>query len=104
VSEFTLGGYLAQHERPPAFGGSDGQPYSVGLWVDDAPDERGRYGAALVFVRWSQSGERPVGHLDSEILAWGESPGEAEARLKLLSLYDVKQALEDAIRRAPEAW
>lgn len=104
MSEITLGGYLAKHDRPPAFGGSDGEPYSVDLWIDDAPDERGRYGAALVFVRWSPAGDRPVGHLDSDYLAWGESPGDAEARIKLLSLYDVKAALDAAIALAPEGW
>jgi len=104
MSEITLGGYLAKHDRPPAFGGSDNEPYSVDLWVDDAPDERGRYGAALVFVRWSPAGDRPVGHLDSEYLAWGDSPGEAESRIKLLSLYDVKAALDAAIAAMPGAW
>ena len=104
MSEITLGGYLAKHDRPPAFGGSDSEPYSVDLWVDHAPDERGRYGAALVVVRWSQAGDRPVGHLDSDYLAWGDSPGEAEARIKLLSLYDVKAALDAAIAAAPEGW
>ncbi len=104
MSEITLGGYLAKHDRPPAFGGSDGEPYSVDLWIDDAPDELGRYGAALVFVRWSPAGDRPVGHLDSDYLAWGESPGDAEARIKLLSLYDVKAALDAAIALAPEGW
>lgn len=104
MTEVTLGGYLAKHERPPAFGGRDGAPYSVDLWIDDVPDERGRYGAALVFIRWSPAGDRPVGHLESDYLAWGQSPGEAEARIKLLSLYDVKAQLDAAIAAAPEAW
>jgi hypothetical protein len=102
--EITLGGYMAKHERAAAFTGSDGQPYSVGLWVDDAPDAQGRYGAALVFVRWSEAGDRPVGHVESDYVAWGRSALEAEERLKALSLYDVKAALDDAIaRRAPES-
>ena len=29
MSDFTLGGYMAKHERAAAFGGSDGQAYSV---------------------------------------------------------------------------
>lgn len=104
MTEVTLGGYLAKHDRPPAFGGSDGAPYSVDLWIDDVPDERGRFGAALVFIRWSPAGDRPVGHLESDYLAWGSSPGEAEARIKLLSLYDVKAHLDAAIAAAPEPW
>lgn len=102
--EATLGGYMAQHGRAAAFGGSDGHAYSVGLYVDDDPDERGRFGAALLFVRWDAAGAAPVGHVETDILAWGRSVAEAEERLKALSLYDVKAALDEAIARQPEAW
>lgn len=94
---------MQKHERAAAFTGSDGQPYSVGIWVDDEPDERGRYGAALLFVRWGPSGDHPVGHLETPYLAWGPTPAEAEERIKTLSLYDVKAALDDAIARPPPA-
>ena len=104
MSEFTLGGYMAQHDRAAAFGGSDGHAYSVAVYVEDEPDERGRYGAALLFVRWSPSGDRPVGHAESPPLAWGRTPSEAEERVKALSLYDVKQALDEAIATRPEGW
>jgi hypothetical protein len=87
--EITLGGYLAKHERAPAFGGSDGQAYSVAVWVDAEPDERG---------------DRPMGTVESPALAWGRSPEEAEERLKVLSLYDVKAALDAAIAARPEDW
>ena len=63
----------------------------------------GLYGAALLFVRWSPGGDRPVGHLETDTLAWGTTPEEAEARLESLSLYDVKAALDEAIARAPES-
>jgi len=102
--EATLGGYMAQHGRAAAFGGSDGHAYSVGLYVDDDPDERGRFGAALLFVRWDAAGAAPVGHVETEFLAWGRSAAEAEERLKALSLYDVKAALDESIARQPEAW
>ncbi|HEY9384265.1 MAG TPA: hypothetical protein VIP80_12215 [Gemmatimonadales bacterium] len=102
--EITLGGYLTKHERAPAFGGSDGQAYSVAVWVDAEPDERGRYGAALLFVRWNAGGDRPMGTVESPALAWGRSPEEAEERLKVLSLYDVKAALDAAIAARPEDW
>jgi hypothetical protein len=104
VSEFTLGGYMRKHDRAAAFGGSDGQAYSVAIYVEDEPDLRGLYGAALLFVRWSPGGDRPVGHLESEVLAWGKTPVEAESRLEALSLYDVKAALDEAIAKAPEPW
>ena len=62
MSELTLGGYMAKHDRAAAFGGSDGQAYSVAIYVDHEPDLRGLFGAALLFVRWSAGGDRPVGH------------------------------------------
>jgi hypothetical protein len=104
VSEFTLGGYMRKHERAAAFSGSDGQAYSVAIYTEDEPDVRGLFGAALLFVRWSPSGDRPVGHLESETLAWGRTPEEAGSRLESLSLYDVKSALDEAIAKAPGAW
>ena len=102
--EATLGGYMAQHGRAAAFGGSDGHAYSVGLYVDDEPDQRGRVGAALLFVRWDAAGAAPVGHVETEFLAWGRTPAEAEERLKALSLYDVKAALDQAIAEQPGEW
>ena len=104
MSELTLGGYMAKHERAAAFGGSDGQAYSVAIYVDDEPDVRGLHAAALLFVRWSAAGDRPVGHVETETLAWGRSAAEAEERLKALSLYDVKAALDESIARAPAEW
>lgn len=104
MSEFTLGGYMKKHERAAAFGGSDGAAYSVAIYVEEEPDARGLYGAALLFVRWSPSGDRPVGHLESETLAWGKTPDEAEAGLQTLSLYDVKAALDEAIASSPGSW
>ena len=102
--EVTLGGYMRKHERAAAFGGSDGRPYSVAIYLDDEPDERGRYGASLLFVCWSPGGDRPVGHVESEVLAWGRTPEEAEERIEGLSLFDVKAALDQAIANAPGEW
>jgi len=95
---------MAKHERAAAFGGSDGQAYSVAIYLDDEPDARGRYGASLLFVRWSPGGDHPVGHVETEALAWGKTLAEAEERVKALSLYDVKAALDAAIARSPEPW
>jgi len=104
VSEFTLGGYMKKHDRAAAFGGSDGRAYSVAIYLEDEPDLRGLYGAALLFVAWSPGGERPVGHVETEVLAWGRTPAEAGERIGALSLYDVKTALDEAIARAPAEW
>ena len=104
MSELTLGGYMALHGRAAAFGGSDGQPYSVGIVADEEPDERGRYAAGLLFVRWSPGGTEPVGHVEAPALAVGRTPEEAVERLKLLSLFDVKAALDQAIAAAPPEW
>ena len=104
MSEFTLGGYMKKHDRAAAFGGSDGRAYSVAVYIEDEPDLRGLYGAALLFVRWTPAGDRPDGHLETEPLAWGRTAEEASERLQALSLYDVKAALEEAITRAPSEW
>jgi hypothetical protein len=76
----------------------------VAIYVDDEPDEKGRYGAALLFVRWGPSGDRPVGHVETPILTRGATPGEATDRLEAWSLFDVKAALDEAIAAAPEPW
>lgn len=102
----TLGGYLDLHARPPAFEGQDGRAYSVAIYVDDEPGSDGRYGAALLFVRWTAEGERPEGHVETECLATAVSREEAEAAMRALSLWDVKAQLDAAIERRRElpAW
>jgi hypothetical protein len=76
----------------------------VAIWVDEEPDARGRYGAALLFVRWNPAGDLPTGHAESPPLVFGRSREEAEERIKALSLYDVKAALDAAITARPEGW
>ncbi|UCF40143.1 MAG: hypothetical protein JSW43_10425 [Gemmatimonadota bacterium] len=98
----TLGGYLEIHSRPPAFEGSDGEAYSAAVFVDDQPDENGRFGAAVLFVRWSQSGDRPVGHLESPYLAYGGTAEEAGAGVRRLTLHEIKQQLDNAIAESKE--
>ena len=85
------------HERAPGFGGTDGHAYSVAAFVDDTPDARGLYGAALLFVRWSETGDRAVGHLETEYLAWGGTPAEALAPVLALPLHEVKRHLDRCI-------
>ena len=101
--EVTLAGYMEIHDRAVAFTGADGEAYSCAIYVDDAPDGRGLYGAALLFVRWDRAGQHPVGHVETECLVFGATPEEAEARLGAWSLFDVKAALDRAIAEHPGA-
>ena len=94
----TLAGYVAMHGRPPAFEGSDGRAYSVGVFSDDDPQPDGRYGASLLFLRWSET-SAPDGHLESDYLAWDRDPSAAEAAVNRLSLLEVKQMLDRLIAR-----
>ena len=34
----TLGGYFSVHDRPPAYDGPDGHPYTVSLEVEKTPN------------------------------------------------------------------
>ena len=100
IDDTTLGGYQAVHQRPPAFGGADGQSYSVSPWVDEvAADTTGRYGAALLFVRWA-GGDKPVGHLETDYLAFGATPDAALAPVLALTLREVKQHLDRCVEQA----
>jgi hypothetical protein len=94
----TLAGYQALHGRAPAFEGSDGRAYSVGIFSDDDPAPDGRYGAALLFLRWSET-QQPEGHLESEYLAFSPDPAVAEAEVGRLTLAEVKAMLDRLIAR-----
>lgn len=106
IDDSTMGGYESTHDRPPAFEGQDGRAYSAAVYVDDIPDEQGRFGGAVLFVRWSQAGDRPDGHLETPYLAFGATPQEAGDGIRRLSLLEVKRHLDQAIaarRTRPEA-
>jgi hypothetical protein len=89
----TLAGYQAVHGRAPAFEGPDGRAYSVGVFSDDDPGADGRYGASLLFIRWSKE-QQPESHLESDYLARSADPLEAEAEVGRLTLAEVKQHLD----------
>ena len=101
MDDTTLGGYQQVHGRPPAFGAADGRAYSVATFADDTA-ESGRFGAALLFVCWAEGGvDRPVGHLETDYLAFGNSPDEALAPLLALTLEQVKGHLDRCVARQP---
>lgn len=94
----TLGGYQRLHQRPPAFGGPDGRAYSAAILVDDTPDAEGRYGAGLLFVRWSPAGDTPDGHVETDWVVFGGSAAGAKQAAQALTLREVKDHLDRAVR------
>jgi hypothetical protein len=95
----TLGGYFRIHERPPAFEGPDGHPYTVSMEVERTGDLRTPYKAYLVFPRWALTGAGIVGHVESPTLAACRSEEEAQERLGALDLREVRRVLEEALAR-----
>lgn len=99
--DVTLGGYIDLHNRPPAFAGSDGQPYTVD--VDTEQTDAADFAAFLVFLRWAETGAGIMDHLETGDVARGATEEEARQAALQLSLYEVKAELDAAIaRRLPE--
>ena len=98
-NDATLGGYFRVHDRPPAYEGSDGHPYTVSLETEKTADLRAPFAGYLVFPRWAQSGVGIVGHVETPTLVQASSADEAESRLAELTLFDVQDLLEEAIQR-----
>ena len=93
----TLAGYFRVHDRPPAFGGPDGHPYTVSVEVESTADLRAPCQGYLVFPRWAQTGVGIVGHVETPTLASGRTPTEVEEALGELTLLEVQAALHEAI-------
>ncbi len=92
ISDATLGGYLREHERPPAFEGPDGHSYTVEIMTDrEGPEAEGAWSAYLFFLKWA--GNEPVGHLESEFLTRAATEEESRAELEKLTLHEVKDLL-----------
>jgi len=96
----TLGGYFRVHDRPPAYEGSDGHPYTVSVETEKTANLAAPYAGYLVFPRWAQTGVGIVGHVESATLVEGATAGEVTERLGELTLYDVQDLLEEAIARS----
>lgn len=95
----TLGGYIDRHDRVPAFSGSDGQPYTVDLDVEETGDPAAPFGAFLIFVRWAETGAGIMDHVESGTVATGPDAESARQAVLDLSLYEVKAELDAAIER-----
>ncbi len=98
----TLGGYFRVHDRPPAYEGSDGHPYTVSLETEKTGDLTAPYHGYLVFPRWARTGVGIVGHVETPTLVQAGSGDEATALLGALTLFDVQDLLEEAIQRSGE--
>jgi hypothetical protein len=72
----------------------------VATFADQEPDGAGRYGAALLFVAWSEGAEKPLGHLETEYLAFGTTPEEASAAILALTLHEIKAHLDRCVANA----
>jgi len=93
----TIGGYMAVHDRPAAFEGSDGASYSVEIVTDDSGEREQPFAAYLLFVRWAHGDPVASGHLETDFLAFATSEEEARRSVGALTLNDVKLKLDALI-------
>ena len=98
-NDTTLGGYFRVHDRPPAFDGSDGHPYTVSPEAERTGNLKAPFAGYLVFPRWAQNGVGVVGHVETATLVEEASEEDARQALGALTLYEVQALLEDAIAR-----
>jgi hypothetical protein len=101
----TIGGYIAVHDRPAAFEGSDGFSYSVEILAEQTNDgEPGRWEAFFLFVKWARIGaQSPEGHLESDYVETGATEREALRRAGEMPLNLVKLLLDGLIARRASA-
>jgi hypothetical protein len=94
----TIGGYMAVHDRPAAFEGSDGASYSVEIVTDATGESMRPFAAYLLFVLWRQGDPVASGHLETEFLAFANTEDEARNQVGAMLLNEVKSLLDDLIR------
>ena len=101
----TIGGYMAVHDRPAAFEGSDGFSYSVEILAEQTnDDEQEPWDAFFLFVKWARIGaQSPEGHLESDYLESGATEAEARQRAGEMPLNLVKLLLDGLIARRDAA-
>ena len=98
----TIGGYMAVHDRPAAFEGSDGASYSVEIVTDSNDDKTRPFAAYLLFVRWAPGDPVASGHLETDLLAFAATEADARDIVGAMHLNEVKSQL-DALIRAKRA-
>lgn len=94
----TIGGYMAVHDRPAAFEGSDGASYSVEIVTDESGDKDKPFAAYLLFVRWGHGDPVASGHLETEFLSFAASEDDARRAVGAMMLNDVKATLDALIK------
>ena len=99
----TLGGYFRVHDRPPAYEGPDGHPYTVSVEVEKTANLRTPFSGYLVFPRWAQTGVGIVGHVETPTLAEGATSEEVTEAIGRTTLAEVQRLLEEAIERRERA-
>jgi hypothetical protein len=98
--ESTIGGYMAVHDRPAAFEGSDGFSYSVEIMAEPMHEAADSWGAFFLFVKWARVGaQSPEGHLETEYLLTAASEHDARSAIGETSLEEVKLLLDRLIAR-----
>jgi hypothetical protein len=94
----TIGGYMAVHDRPAAFEGSDGMSYSVAIESGQTGDVQRPWGAYFLFMRWRRMGPQGVeGHLESDFLAYGDDAKAAREALGAMPISGARAELERLI-------
>jgi hypothetical protein len=97
----TLAGYMAVHDRPAAFEGSDGFSYSVEILADEDATQSPSWGAYLFFVRWARIGaSAPEGHLESGMISRAVTEEEARSQVGAMPLGEVKRTLDALISQS----
>jgi len=94
----TIGGYMAVHDRPAAFEGSDGLSYSVEIVTDTSGERQRPFAAYLLFVRWGHGDPVASGHLETEFLAFAATEEEARKLVGAMPLNEVKVNLDALIK------
>lgn len=94
----TLGGYIAVHDRPAAFEGSDGASYSVEIITDAAAEKGAAFSSYILFIQWRPGDPAAGGHLESGYLGAGATEAEARRPIEQMKLNDVKVLLDKLIK------
>jgi hypothetical protein len=98
VPDATLGGYISEHDRPPAFEGVDAQPYTVSIETEQTGNLRRPFAGYLVFPKWAETGLGIIGHVETPVLVEAQSAAEVTRHLSELTLGEVKEHLDVAIQ------
>lgn len=95
MKDATLGGYLSEHERPPAFRARDGESYTVEIVSGRDEDEGDAWYAYLLFPRWEEGAV--TGHVESDYLVEASTEAEAREAIASMTLQEVRSVLDSLV-------